>query len=830
MLRLANGIVLKTRKCEVELKLCFAGFDNAETYALFDMDDRYDAILGIGWLKKHQPYIDWITKSIGRTTPPIDTHHFSALVGNDTTTEVKSDPIDDPATEQEATQNVAAQDADSPTKDCYVQYNPRAVQDELPATADELLLLDRMDYDNFLDDLKRDRIDEIRVITSRGAMEDSSVLINSMEDNGQSDPYPTDDIRDINDKDHLSRGARDVSVRKDIQGNLPAATLESEQTRQERFNDQSWEALKSSPYYDLLREFSDVFPDEVPCRLPSDKGIRHEIDLVPGTKYCVTRQWPLPRDQVEVIDKFFAARLAAGQVRESKSPHSSPTFCVKKATGGWRIVHAYNKLNDATIPAQTPIPRKDVIINGMVGSTVFSTLDLRDGFYQILMRDADVPLTAVSTPSGMLWEWLVMPQGLKNAPATFNRCTTQLLRSLRSFAPCYFDDIYVHSKAEGERSDVEVHKEHLRKLLVLMRRYGLYANVKKCIFGAPEIPVLGCFVGQRGVRVDPEKVRSINEWPTPTNIKDLRKWLGLANYLHKYTKNYAEIVRPLSQLLRKDASWKWSDECRNAFDTVKKSLQEAPILALPNDDKSFSVVCDASKFAIGCALLQDDDDGCERVISYQSRQLRGAEMNYPVHDLELLAMKYALTKFRIHLLGAKHFKVYTDHASLRTATKSPHLSQRMARWLSFFSEYNFEVLYKPGKLNILADALSRRPDYEQAVEDSTALNAISTGDTTLHDEIRAAYANDEVCKALIEYFEVKNVNALSSRLRSRLHRYKYADGLLWYQTNSMESPRIVIPNDQSLRLKILYEYHNTPFSGHSGREKTYNGVSRDFWW
>ena len=179
--------------------------------------------------------------------------------------------------------------------------------------------------------------------------------------------------------------------------------------RQQRFKTQGWASLKDHPVHALLKAFADVFPDETPSGLPQLRDVVHEIDLEPGTKYCVTRQWPLPRDQVEYIDEFFAKKHAAGLVRESKSPHTSPTFCVKKATGGWRVVHAFNKLNAHTIPAQTPIPRKDVLLHGMAGSKMFSTIDLMDGFYQILMRESDVPLTAVSTPSGMLWEWLVMP-------------------------------------------------------------------------------------------------------------------------------------------------------------------------------------------------------------------------------------------------------------------------------------------------------------------------------------------------------------------------------------------------------------------------------------
>ncbi|GMF29340.1 unnamed protein product [Phytophthora fragariaefolia] len=165
-------------------------------------------------------------------------------------------------------------------------------------------------------------------------------------------------------------------------------------------------------------------------------------------------RWPLPREPIKAIDVFFENRRKAGQVRESKSPHSAPTDWVKKADGGWRIVHAYNKLNDATVPAQTPIPRKDVIIDSMTLSTIFSALDLRAGFYQILMRESDIPPTAVSTPSGMLWEWLVMPQGLKNAPATFNRCVTHLLRLVRDFAPSYFDDVFIHSRAVNGKLNV----------------------------------------------------------------------------------------------------------------------------------------------------------------------------------------------------------------------------------------------------------------------------------------------------------------------------------------------------------------------------------------
>uniref|UniRef100_H3H6A7 Reverse transcriptase domain-containing protein n=1 Tax=Phytophthora ramorum TaxID=164328 RepID=H3H6A7_PHYRM len=400
--------------------------------------------------------------------------------------------------------------------------------------------------------------------------------------------------------------------------------------------------------------------------------------------------WPLPREQVNAIDDFFESRRNAGQVRESKSPHSAPTFCVKKPQGGWRIVHAYNKLNDATVPAQTPIPRKDVVIDSMTSSTIFSTLDLRDGFYQILMRESDIPLTAVSTPSGMLWEWLVMPQGLKNVPATFNRCVTHLLRSVRDFAPSYFDDVFIHSRAVNGRPDVEMHTEHLRKLLELMRKNKLYANLKKCIFGATEIPVLGCLVGKNGVRPDPGK--------------ELRQFLGLATYLCKYMSNYAGKIRPLSQLLKKEAAWEWTADCQQAFKAVKQGLTEPPILAVADQDRPFHVI-------MRC----------------------------------------------------------------------------------------------------------KRP---------------TTPSSSLSDDVKAAYAHDADAKQLLEYFSTpsdKSRQKLAKHLRARVHRCRVHNGLLLYSAVDDNADRIVVPDDHELKLKITYEYHDAPTSGHPGREKTYLLLTRDFY-
>ncbi|GMF18910.1 unnamed protein product [Phytophthora fragariaefolia] len=331
------------------------------------------------------------------------------------------------------------------------------------------------------------------------------------------------------------------------------------------------------------------------------------------------------------------------------------------------MVHVFNKLNAATILASTPIPRKDVLQNNMAGCTVFSALDMVDGYYQLMMRESDIPLTAVS-----------------------------------------------------------------------------------------------CFLGKDGVRADSEKVCVIAQWPEPVSQKDLHKWLGLSNYLHNH----------------------------------QEQPPERSILALPDEDRPFSVVCDASDFVIGCALTQVDGEGRERVVSFQSRQLKAVEKHYPVRDNELLAMKYALVKFRVHLLGKKPFVIYTDHASLRTAKSSPHLFQRMARWLSFFAEYNFTVEYKPGKQNVLADALSRQPDYELA--------HLVYLDSPLYELICGACADDDDLAGLVEALSVPNKTVeLTARQRSRWHRYSLVEGLLYYQVDGGDEPRIAVPNDEDLRHRVL---------------------------
>ncbi|KAG3017487.1 hypothetical protein PC120_g10982 [Phytophthora cactorum] len=336
-----------------------------------------------------------------------------------------------------------------------------------------------------------------------------------------------------------------------------------------------------------------------------------------------------------------------------------------------------------------------------------------------------------------------------------------------------------------------------------MRENKLYANLKKCIFYAPDIPVHGCFVSKNGVRADPEKVSSI--------------LAGSANYLHKYTKNYAGLIQPRSSLLKKDATWSWTSAHQAAFNSVKKSLAEAPILSLLDDSKPFHVVCDASNFAIGCALMQLDDDGHERVVSCHSRQMKPAERNYPVHDKELLAMRYALIKLIVTLLGEQTCAVYTDHASLPTGMKGSYSPSGWPAGYRSSPSTTSWFTTNPAR-TILSPTL-----------------CLGTPITIHVIRWVAAYEHDTTYCSILEDLrspsnETQTLRALTRSTCTHIDRYRLADDLLTYNIDRFDTSRILVPNDPDLRSRIIREFYDVPLGGHFSREKTFAAVLRDFYW
>jgi hypothetical protein len=366
---------------------------------------------------------------------------------------------------------------------------------------------------------------------------------------------------------------------------------------------------------------------------------------------------------------------------------------------------------------------------------------------------------------------------------------------LDDFVIVFLDDILIFSKTEEE------HERHLKMVLNILRQNKLYAKASKCEFWKQEIGFLGHVITPNGIKMEPGKVTAIQTWPQPDNIHELRSFLGLAGYYRRFVKGFSTIAKPLTQLLQKDIAYKWTHAQNKAFQELKTAVSEAPVLIIPDPTLPYTVVSDASGFAVGAALCQDHGKGLQPC-AYLSRTMNTAERNYPVHEQELLAIVTALREWRHYLLGNK-FTIYTDHRSLKYISTQPSLSPRQTRWSEFLQQFDFEIVYRPGKENTVADALSRRPDLK--LHGITSIDV----DTSILDEIRQAYQEDKVTKSIItnghEQFAVKD-------------GWIYKNGCLY------------VPNNSSIRTRLLTEEHDTAINGHLGEYKTFERMQRRYYW
>ncbi|WVZ89297.1 hypothetical protein U9M48_035720 [Paspalum notatum var. saurae] len=483
---------------------------------------------------------------------------------------------------------------------------------------------------------------------------------------------------------------------------------------------------------------------------------------------------------------------------EPEDPHATADHTAAEAPtnssgeGGSATARDYASITDlsnaVTVKNKYPPPHIDILFDQPRGR-VFSKIDPRSGYYQIKIKENDIPKTAFSTRYG-LYEYLVMSFGLTNAPGFFMYMMNSVfMNELDKFVVVFIDDILIYSKNEEE------HEEHLQIMLTRLKEHRLYAKFSMCAFWLREVGYLGHVLSEKGVAVDPSKVEDVLNWKQPETVTEIWSFLGLVGYYCRFIKDFSKIAKPMTSLNKKNAKFVWSPKCEERFQALKKLLTSAPVLAQPNITKPFDVYCDAPGNGLGCVLMQEG---------------------------RLAAVVHALKIWRHYLLGNTSH-IYTDHKSLKYIFTQPEINMRQRWWLELIKDYDLEIHYHPGKANVVADALSRRAHCN-------VIEARPTARVICHEmnEIEMPTEQQaELYNLIIEPTLKEQVIAAQKQdkgmahIREGISEKKRAcftlddQGVLWFKN------RLVVPKDMKLRKKILDEAHTSPFTMHPGSNKMY---------
>ena len=472
-------------------------------------------------------------------------------------------------------------------------------------------------------------------------------------------------------------------------------------------------------------------------------------------------------------------------------------------------------------------------MDALQGSQYFSTLDLRSGYWQISVDPVDREKTAFVTPDG-LWEFLRLPFGVTGGPATFQRAIEIVLSGLTyDTSLCYFDDVIILSQS------IQQQCQRLSAVLSRFRAHNLRVKASKCTFAADQVLFLGHIVSSKGVHTDPVKIKVVSDLPDPKSTEQIRSFLGLAGYYRRFIPNFAAIASPLVELTKKMAKFIWGSKQKEAFETLKALLCNAPILAYPQLDKQFILQTDASDLGLGAVLTQKDQFGKGHVIAYSSRSLTDREKGYSATEKEALAVVFAVNQFHVYLLGSK-FLLVTDHSALRWL-HSLELKGRLGRWVMDLQEFSFGVQHRSGVNNGNADSLSRLP-YNLANSEQPALDDTPVCTTTVvpTQSLLDAQLADP---ALSKIIELKSqgfprppafVWEHDVTLRTLWHCWDQLDlhdNLLVKKPNKeVPFPQYTFVIPRSLVPSVLQGIHSSPFSGHLGITKTLGRTRYRFYW
>lgn len=518
------------------------------------------------------------------------------------------------------------------------------------------------------------------------------------------------------------------------------------------------------------------------------------------------KPYRLPFSERAVVREMVGELLANSIIRESQSAYASPIVLVRKKNNEYRLCVDYRALNKKTIKDSYPMPVIDDQLDRLSGKTLFTSLDLASGYYQIPVQESSRHLTAFVTPDGH-YEYTRMPFGLVNAPAVFQNMINKALGKRRfDLAIPYLDDLL------STGSTFEESFQKLEEILGLLSSAGLTLNLKKCFFFHSELDYLGYEISGSGLRPGNRKIRAVSEFPTPTNVHQVRQFVGLASFFRRFVYNFATIAKPLTKLTKLNTPWQWGAEQELAFEDIKSKLISRPILALYNPDHVTEVHCDASKVGVGGVLLQKgDNDSHLRPVAYFSRQTTREESIWHSYELETMAVVLSLKRFRVYLLGLE-FKVLTDCAALRATLTKRDLLPKVARWWLMLQEFNFTIEYRPGHSMQHVDALSRNPLPTEEPEELDMLQI------TASDWLHTVQMTDQRLQ------HIKTILKTSEQdLKDFTNNYVLRDDRLYRRVG--RKLKWVVPH--GARWRICQMNHDE--AGHFSLEKTLEKIGADYW-
>lgn len=533
-----------------------------------------------------------------------------------------------------------------------------------------------------------------------------------------------------------------------------------------------------------------------PDSLPPARDFDHQIPLIPGVKPVNIKPYRYAPTQKDEIERQITEMLSNGVIRPSQSPFASPVILVKKKDGTWRFCVDYRQLNNITVKNKYPMPVVYELLDELHGAAWFTKLDMRSGYHQIRLKVEDEHKTAFKTHHGH-WEFRVMPFGLTNAPATFQALMNTIFQPLlRKGVLVFVDDILIYS------SSLEEHIQLLQQVFSILELHQLYLKRSKCSFAQQSLEYLGHIISAKGVATDPMKTNAIAQWPTPQDAKQLRSFLGLSGYYRKFIRNYGVLSRPLTDLLKKHTVFHWTPDLQTSFDTLKLALASAPVLALPDFTKSFTIETDASATGIGAVLSQQGHP-----IAYISKALGSKSQAMSTYEKECMAVILAVTKWKQYLQH-REFTILTDHRSLVHLGDQKLLEGMQQKAFIKLLGLQYKITYKKGLDNKAADALSRQPEHSQVF-------AISSSTPRWLEIIIEGYQQDDESKKLLAELAISGSNDKGFAL---------VDGIIKYKD------RIWLGHHKEAQQAVLLALHSSGLGGHSGMTATYQKVKALFAW